>query len=386
ATALPTISVKGAKFFTSNGDQFYIKGVVYQPSSSDLNNLANGPQCELDASLIQELGANVVRIYTVDPTLNHDRCMKAFSDAGIYVIIDMPTPLSPNYYFNRIDPQWTIDMRNAFSQVIDGFQKYDNTLGFFVGNEVLTDVNTSNTAPYVKAALADMKTYRDFMGYREIPIGYAAAEIQEVRLQQQNYFDCGNSSIAADFYAVNRYSWCGDSSMEESGYDQLYDQADGYDIPTFLSETGCNTAEAGSRYPNRSFTDQVAMLGRQMNDRFSGNIIYEWAQDINNYGLVSYSGTAVTGTPSLFPDYTNLSKQWATLTPAGVKASEYNPSSTKRPCPASTSGTWEVKANAALPTVGTSGLTAPVSATVSEASRTGSGTSGVAENSSGASA
>ena len=48
-------------------------------------------QCELDASLMEELGANVIRIYHVDPDADHDGCMSAFDKAGIYTLIDLDT-------------------------------------------------------------------------------------------------------------------------------------------------------------------------------------------------------------------------------------------------------------------------------------------------------
>ncbi|KAF2738681.1 hypothetical protein EJ04DRAFT_549611 [Polyplosphaeria fusca] len=365
--ALPPITVKGAKFFTSDGDQFYIKGVVYQPSTTGVNNLMDGPQCETDAALIKDLGANLIRVYSVDPTLNHDRCMKAFDDAGIYVLVDMTTP---QFSFDRTDPSWTKDLRNAFAQVVDGFQKYDNVLGLIAGNEVVLDEDTTVAAPYVKAAIADMKAYRDAMRYREMPIGYSAADVQELRVPQQDYFDCGNASIAADFFGMNLYSWCGDSSFTESGYDKVYDQIDGYDIPIFLSETGCNTGDTGGR----PFTDQVAVLGRQMNDRLSGNIIYEWTQEANNYGLVSYSNDQATGTPKLLADYTNLKSEWATLTPAGIEQSNYNPSLTKRDCPSSSSGVWSVGKNVGLPTLGIDGFQTPTGPRSSTVTQTGSQT------------
>ncbi|KAF2469097.1 uncharacterized protein BDR25DRAFT_229953, partial [Lindgomyces ingoldianus] len=366
--AIPTIEAKGAKFFTSDGDQFYVKGVAYQHSITDVNNLVNGDQCKIDAPLIKELGANVVRVYSVDPTLNHDTCMNAFADAGIYVLVDMSTP---TFSINRADPSWTKELRNAFAQVVDGFQQYDNLLGFFAGNEIVNDVKSTGAAAYAKAVIADMKAYRDLMQYRKIPIGYSASDGESIRLLQQNYFDCGSDAIAADFYAFNRYSWCNDSSFTESGYDKMYDDADGYNIPIFLSETGCVTGSGNT--PLRTFDDQVAILGRQMNDRYSGNIIYEWTQEASNYGLVSYKSSA-TGTPSLMGDYTRLKSQWATLSPAGVKASNYNPSLTRRNCPEFTSGTWSIQAKAAIPTVGTSGFTAPSSLrSTRSATRTGSG-------------
>lgn len=119
-------------------------------------------------------------------------------------------------------------------------------------------------APIVKAAIADMKAYRDAMQYRKIPIGYSNNKEQMIDVMA-NYMDCGSSAIAADFFGFNLYSWCGDSSMSKSDYDRLYDNAEGFDIPIFLSENGCNAVSP------RKFSDQSAILGRDMNDRFSGN-------------------------------------------------------------------------------------------------------------------
>jgi hypothetical protein len=312
----------------------------------------NGTQCELDAPRVANLGANVIRVYSVDPTLNHDACMSAFEKAGIYIILDMATPLLS---INRANPEWTKDLRNAFAQVVDGFQKYDNLLGFFAGNEIVNDADSTQAAAYAKAVIADMKAYRDLMQYRSIPIGYSAADIEDLRTQQQDYFNCGNESTSADFFGANRYTWCGKSSMTLSGYDTLYEQIDGYSIPYFFSENGCR-----NKSNNRDFDDQVAVLGRQMNDRLSGNIIYEWAEGETQYGLVSYANPDDgTGTMKTLQDFSNLKSQWATLEPAGVKVSDYDPTLTKRDCPAYTSGVWNLGANDVLPTVGMDGFTAP---------------------------
>lgn len=63
-----------------------------------------------------------------------------------------------------------------------------------------------------------MKAYRDSKKYRNIPIGYSAADIAQLRPMLQNYLACGsNSSEALDFYSLNAYSWCGDSTFQQSG-------------------------------------------------------------------------------------------------------------------------------------------------------------------------
>ena len=40
---------------------------------------------------MKTLGANVIRVYHVDPSADHDGCMSAFADAGIYTLIDLDT-------------------------------------------------------------------------------------------------------------------------------------------------------------------------------------------------------------------------------------------------------------------------------------------------------
>lgn len=170
-TAIPTISTKGAKFFDSDGNQFFIKGVAYQLTPSDP--LADGNQCALDAALMKQLGANTIRVYHVDPTVDHKSCMGTFSDAGIYVALDLDT------FDTQIEPDvphWNQSQYDHFAQVMDEFQQFDNLFAFFVGNEVLTTGANSKAAPYVKAAARDMKAYRNTKGYRAIPIGYSAGK------------------------------------------------------------------------------------------------------------------------------------------------------------------------------------------------------------------
>jgi hypothetical protein len=106
--AIPKISAVGSKFFTSDGDQFYIKGerdvhpstllrsllswrlclgVAYQLTDQDP--LVDSKQCQLDAALMKQLGANSIRVYHVDAEADHSGCMKAFADAGIYLWVDL---------------------------------------------------------------------------------------------------------------------------------------------------------------------------------------------------------------------------------------------------------------------------------------------------------
>lgn len=264
---------------------------------------------------------------------------------------------------------------------MDAFHTYNNTAGFLVGNEVLTTGNGSVAAPYVKAAARDVKAYRNAKGYRNIPVGYSAADIASLRPMLQNYLACGtNSSEAVDYYCLNAYEWCGASSYLQSGYQGLTTDIQNYNIPIFFSETGCNTN------PPRTFDDQAAIFGPDMSPYWSGAIIYEWIEETNNFGIVNYGakvdpslaadGFPRSGTPTpISPDFTNLQNQWKTLTPSGVKESAYSPTLTAPACPPQTSGVWEVAGNVALPALGqTYGAAVVGSATATGASASASAT------------
>lgn len=140
----------------------------------------------------------------------------------------------------------------------------------------------------------------------------------------------------------------------------LEQNASSLNIPIFMSETGCNTPKP------RTFDDQTALLGEEM-DTWSGAIIYEWIQEANDYGLVSYGppadpeatatnvvmGFTRAGTPTpISPDFENLSNHWKTLNPTGVSMDAYEPSNSPPPCPSFTPGFWVVSPDAALPTIG----------------------------------
>ncbi|KAJ4299402.1 hypothetical protein N0V90_004647 [Kalmusia sp. IMI 367209] len=358
--AIDTISVKGSKFFTKSGNQFFVKGIAYQLVPDDP--LIDNTQCKLDSDLMKSIGTNSIRVYHVDPSADHDDCMRTFADAGIYIWLDLDT------FDTQIEewhPHWNQTQLDRFSEVMDTFHKYDNLAGFFVGNEVLTTGNGSIAAPYVKAAARDLKAYRDSKGYRNIPIGYSAADIATLRPMLQNYLACGsNTSEALDFYSLNAYSWCGDSGFQQSGYvDLIKNVTDvSYNIPIFLSETGCIVPRP------RTWDDQEAIFGDEMIDNWSGAIVYEWIYEANEYGIISYGpkvdpaspsappdGYPRSGTPTpLSPEFDNLSKKWKTLNPTGTKASAYNPTLTPPPCPAFTSGVWRVDPSSKLPTLGQS--------------------------------
>jgi len=124
-----------------------------------------------------------------------------------------------------------------------------------------------------------------------------------------------------------------------------------------------------------------------MDDLWSGAIVYEWIEEANDYGLISYGPTVAAtatatnieggfsrgGVPTpVAPDFTNLQSQWATNTPTGIALSAYTPSNSPPACPSSTAGGWLVDGDVALPSVGQTQQTGSATAT-STSAPTGTG-------------
>lgn len=218
-------------FFAGN-DRFYIRGVDYQPGgASDAKDpIADATGCKRDIAKFKELGINTVRVYTVDNSANHDTCMGLLADAGIYLALDLNTP---KYSLNRASPQKSYNkvyLQSIFATV-EMFSKYDNTLLFFSGNEVINDDDTTNTAPYIKAVTRDIKSYMNSRKLRQVPVGYSAADVESNRFETAAYMNCGPSATHSDFFAFNDYSWCDPSSYSTSGWDQKVAKFGNYSIP-----------------------------------------------------------------------------------------------------------------------------------------------------------
>lgn len=131
---LEAITVKGNAFFKGS-ERFYVRGIDYQPggASNAKDPLADTEICTRDIAKFKDLAINVVRVYTVDNSADHDECMKLLADAGIYLALDVSTP---KYSINRADPKPSYNsvyLQSIFATV-DMFQKYTNTFAFFSGN------------------------------------------------------------------------------------------------------------------------------------------------------------------------------------------------------------------------------------------------------------
>lgn len=160
--------------------------------------------------------------------------MKALSDAGIYLILDVnsgKTSLNRGTLAN-LEISYNADYLQSVFATIDAFKGYDNTLAFFSGNEVINDDTNTNTAPYIKAVTRDMKAYIKAQSARSIPVGYSAADVEQNRQQTAAYLNCGSDDVRSDFFAFNDYSWCGSaSSYQISGWADRVKEFSSYGIP-----------------------------------------------------------------------------------------------------------------------------------------------------------
>lgn len=340
--ALPVIEIKGSKFFYSNnGTQFWIKGVAYQSgiasaqsgggAISGNNNtgyndpLADAAACKRDIPYLQQLGANTIRTYAIDPTQDHSACMAALDAAGIYVISDLG---EPNLSINSGDPQWNTALYARYTAVVDSLASYSNVIGFFAGNEVISNTSFTASSAFVKAAVRDTKAYITSKNYHSMGVGYAADDNQYVRADVAAYFNCGPTADQIDFWGYNIYEWCGNSNYIQSGYDQRTAEFANYSVPAFFAEYGCNTQGGGAA--GREFTEVQALYGVNMSEVFSGGFVYEYFQEENDYGLVTVSGSSV----STLADFNAWSTQIHSVSPTPINSASYSPTNTAgQACP-----------------------------------------------------
>ncbi|KAI1434060.1 Glucanosyltransferase-domain-containing protein [Xylaria sp. CBS 124048] len=341
---IPDIKAVGQHFFYSNnGSQFFLKGVAYQqdfsPNGSAPTNitykdpLATESDCARDIPFMKKIFTNVIRVYALDPTANHDGCMELLAANDIYVIADLSEPSTS---INSNDPAWNVALFERYTSVVDTMQKYKNVIGFFAGNEVIESANQTAAAAFVKAAVRDTKAHIKAQKYRDtLGVGYATADVPS-RDDLAAYFACqpeNGTDTSIDFWGYNVYSWCGFSNYVASSYDERVQFFSDYPVPVFFAEYGCIEGIPGGP-THRPFTEVPVLFGN-MTGVFSGGMVYEYFMGANNYGLIQLEGDKVVPEP----DYTSLMNQLAKVSPSSTMLSDYTPTNKAPACP-TTAATW----------------------------------------------
>lgn len=88
--AVKPLEIKGRDFIIpDSGEKFQIVGMAYQPGGSSGYDPARGKDplsdadiCLRDAALMQVLGINTIRVYNLNPDINHDECASIFNAVG----------------------------------------------------------------------------------------------------------------------------------------------------------------------------------------------------------------------------------------------------------------------------------------------------------------
>lgn len=350
-SALPKVSRIGRFLYQDDGTRFFIKGVAYQQQGTVtakdgfpepdnfIDPLADPSSCSRDLPFLQQLGINAVRVYSVDPTLNHDKCMAMFSGAGIYTIVDLSQPL--NGSLDRSAPKWTSNLLNLYLNTIDAFSKYDNVLAYTVGNEVVTSPAETVAAPFIKAAARDVKAYLKSKGYSGL-VTYASTDGPQWRDNLAHYLACGDESTTLDLYGLNNYEWKGDATIDSYGNtNQVFST---YNIPAYFSEYGSN-----ANFPTpRPFTEVAALFGTEMSQWFSGGLAFSYFPSVQQgFALVNLNQD---GSVSTTQDFDNLKTQYTAITSFVQVPSSTDAGQTQYPACAAPDGVNFLGSNSLPPT------------------------------------
>ncbi|KAL8003804.1 putative glucanosyltransferase, glycoside hydrolase superfamily [Plasmopara halstedii] len=305
--------IKGNRFFdTVTGKYFAIRGVNYYPRPNtgplDKNNLDLFSSefkhiWKRDLQHLAALEANVIRLYAVDPDVDHTEFMCALQTKGIYVIVD----LGANCEGCEITPDaapacYPASYKMRGEKIIKQFARYDNVMAFSGGNEInhRTGGNPWTwNAPCQKKFIRDMRAFiQACPSLRKIPVGLVVADTN--RDENAQYYNCrtdeGDELENAQWYGINTYVHCDDISdpSKATGFNMLRDSFKSYDysIPVVLTEFGCVSISfptINGYEAQRTFHDAVFMNMPEYSDYFAGGVAFEYStENANSMSTSSY--------------------------------------------------------------------------------------------------
>ncbi|KAJ7041537.1 1,3-beta-glucanosyltransferase [Mycena alexandri] len=347
--ALPKVSRVGKYLYTDSGNRFFIKGIgyqtqgiivpgpdnVYNQPSTFVDNLADSAGCARDLPFLQKLGVNAIRAYSANSSLDHDACMSALSDAGIYVILDLTLPL--NGSIDTTLPAWSTNTLDQYLRTIDTFEKYDNILAYNVGNEVVSPTATQS-APFIVAAARDIRSYLNSISSSAL-VGYAAIDGPSSFVDDlADYLACdhGSGGAALDLFGLNNYEWCG--AAANTTFNGLNSRYADYPTAAYFSEFGSENCN-----PNpRLWTEVPVMFSTPMTDVWSGGSAFGYFHAISRgheFGMAAVSADNTTVTTN--GDFDNLAAAYNAVTFVNTPAKGSTSAPSLPACPSSSAG-WPV--------------------------------------------
>ncbi|KAH7484864.1 hypothetical protein PRIC1_004174 [Phytophthora ramorum] len=316
ANTFNPLIIKGNRFFDSvTGDYFPIRGVNYYPRPNagtlDQNNLdlfSDDFQhiWQRDLPQFTALGANAIRLYSVDPDVDHSAFMCALQAEGIYVVVDLGSNCEGCEITADAAPAcYPASYKTRGEKIIKQFARYDNVMAFSGGNEI--NHRTAGNpwtwnAPCQKKFLRDMRAFmQSCSSLRQVPMGLVMADTD--RAENAQYYNCRTDESDelenAQWYGINTYVQCDDISDPDkaTGFNLLRDSFKSYDysIPVVLSEFGC----VSPAFPTvdgfeaqRTFHDAEFMNMAQYSDYFAGGFAFEYStENANSMATSAYPFT-----------------------------------------------------------------------------------------------
>ena len=372
--SLPTVSTSGKAFVTSSKSQqtrFIVRGVAlasgFQVAGVTADLLADANYDYVKTAVLpglKALNVNLVRVYQVDLAHQHDKVMNLLADNGIYVMVGVVTP---DISVNRVNPTYPVTLYQRGTSVVDAFQKYLNTFGFSVGNEVVfpgtiyayfyhqqyptgtypnppqTNPPTPNAAltlavaaelacaQVMKSFIRDLKAYMVAQSYRAIPVGMAMQDGPQASVVIPGligtdvvaaYYASGDAATRADFIGINSYRYVNTTGTPGpmSAYDGLATEVAGLPIPVFLTESGGNPS---SPPPAAPYCRDWAIVPQMYSEallynNLSGQIAFQFFEEGAYFGLYNQPTTAVAPTATTWGGATNLATEFGACVSTAV--------------------------------------------------------------------
>eukprot|EP00934_Nitzschia_sp_Nitz4_P002414 Nitzschia sp. Nitz4//scaffold341_size29662//18055//19932//NITZ4_008040-RA/size29662-exonerate_est2genome-gene-0.12-mRNA-1//1//CDS//3329548552//2409//frame0 len=301
---------KGKRFFDSiTGEYFPIKGIAYYPRPNNgtlsLSNSVDFFTSEYahvwgpDIQNLQALGVNTIRIYGVDPSVNHDRFMCTLQQAGIYVVVGLLAEcFECGIGADEAPSCYPTSLKTRGQWIINEFTKYRNTLLFSAGNEVTLyarDRQVELNAPCQKKFLRDMREYTSrchstphSILSRQVPIGLVGWD--KARELQATYFSCrtvaDDEFESTEWYGINVYLHCDTAAASVDdlhGWIQLRDDFKDFnlEVPVVIAEFGCRERfpTIGDFEAQRTWLQVDALYSEGYVEQFAGGMVFEYSAE-----------------------------------------------------------------------------------------------------------
>jgi 1,3-beta-glucanosyltransferase GAS1 len=236
-----SLILQGSHFFYANGSQFFIRGLYYidsgrsaESSSTYMDTLTDTPRCTRDLPYFVQLGVNTIGVFGIDSRWKHSQCMNILAEAGIYVLVALTTKTSNiprTFYQGQNVVSLDYNTYDDWIAIIDEFQGYPNTLGFYFARSGL-GLGASRVSNMVleKAFLRDMKEDIKEKGHRNVPIGF------DIDHLVANFMNCGDKSTSPDFIKLSvSYNFMNECPYaNEEARNMMIEDYRGFDIPLFF--------------------------------------------------------------------------------------------------------------------------------------------------------